>query len=52
MYDATFFAQLETHLTIGFSQKNRLKRIGTAVIICCTFVKQSEKSIISIYNEF
>ena len=25
-----FFARLETHLTIHFSQKNRLKHTGTA----------------------
>ena len=43
-----FFARLETHLTISFSRKIQLKRIVTAVI----FVKQSEKSIVSIYNEF
>ena len=33
MYGMQFFARLETHLTIGFSQKSRLKCIGTAVIM-------------------
>ena len=28
--ECNFFARLETHLTIGFSRKNRLKRIGTS----------------------
>ena len=51
MYGMQLFARLETHLTIGFSQKNRLKRIDIAVIILY-IVEQSEKSIISIYNEF
>ena len=50
--ECNIFARLETHFTIGFSQKTRLERIATAVIMLLYIFKQSQKSIISIYNEF
>ena len=33
MYEMQLFAYLEIHLTIGFTRKPDLKRIGTAVMM-------------------
>ena len=50
MYGMQLFARLETYLTIGFSWKNRLKRIGIAVIMLYILNKAKSQLFQSIMN--
>ena len=45
--ECSFFAHLETHLTIGFSRKNQLKCIGTAVIMLYILNNAKSQSIMN-----
>ena len=54
--ECNIFTRLETHLTIGFSQKNQLKHIGEAVAnnAIRLVAKQTKKSLnyFNLYIEF
>ena len=46
------FARLETHLTIRFSRKNQIKRIGTAITMLYICLTKRNVDYFDLYTEF